>query len=371
MHHLKVLTTLVIAMVLFGCDGGSMTGSRTSEMLESLSGNAKLGSATALVDQANLLKIRKSGQPYPAWMKFRLPARDSTGGGAAFVPMLFGPPPFFPGVPLVYQYVLKNTKHNAQYTTLYYGPEVQYLVGVDFSNDLWIPQKNSYGQLITYEFRCSISQCADPIFQIPDTDGQPGAAAFDAKGGVYIENVFGTGGPGTGASIDVYAAGQTVPSTVLAEPNAYVAVDVALDAEKNVYMSWIDSSRVGHVDEFVGGQNPPISLPLTTGFIGGITVDGKGHLLVVDQSSSQIDAFSKPYGKSPPAIIHLGSYSLQCALNHLRSRLYCGDYAQGSVDVYKYDSLNPSLTAYQYSWTNGLDPAEMIQGVALLPSAQN
>ncbi len=253
-----------------------------------------------------------------------------------------------------------------------FGPQVQYLVGVDFSNNVWIPQKVSgTGQLLTNEF-APVNGCnLNLILQIPDTDGQPGAIAFDRGGGVYIENVVNANGPGTGASIDVYAAGQTSPSTVLQEPNAYMAVDVAVDANKNVYMSWIDSAKNGHVNEFAGGQNPPVTLPMTTGFIGGITFDGHSNLLVIDQTSGQVDVFSKPYGKSPFATIRLGGYSVQCTFNHRRARLYCGDYVQGSIDIYKYDLLNPGATKYQFSWTNGLDPAEMIQGVVLSPAAPN
>jgi hypothetical protein len=370
----RVSAALVLAWLLFGCAGYTHNNAPSGVGLNSTLLPQQLETPVSLMNPANLGKIRKAGQPRPTWMRLRaLDSQADSEVGTASVPILYGPPPQFPGKPLIFAYTLSNVKHNAGWICEYFGPQTQYLIGVDFSNNLWIPQKVSgTGQLLTNELPPVTNSCnIDSILQIPDTDGQPGAVAFDRKGGVYIENVVNTNGPGAGASVDVYAAGQTTPSTVLQEPNAYMAVDVAVDAQRNVYMSWIDSSKVGHVDEFGGGQNPPITLPMTTGFIGGITFDADANLLVVDQTSGKIDVFSKPYGKTPLATIQLGSFSLQCTFNHHRDHLYCGDYAQGSIDIYKYNSLNPGLTVYKYSWTNGLDPAEMVQGVALAPPAPN
>jgi hypothetical protein len=370
-----LFVALFVSSLLFGCsDDATSSTPALGVSRGAKSQPQRIENAMSLVNPANLVRIRNAGQPYANWVRLNdVEPQVLAGGGEAFVAVQHAMSPYGTS-PVVFEYVLKGTVNNVPWTCYVYGPQNQDLIGVDFSNNLWVPQKNVLGQLLTYEYAPYNQQteCTGaPFFTIPDNDGLPGAIAFDRKGGVYILNIINNGGPGTGASIDVYAAGQTSPSTVLQEPKAYMAVGVAVDAVKNVYMSWVNKKNVGHVDMFTGRQNPPVALPMTTGFIGGITFDAAANLLVVDQTAGKIDVFSKPYGEKSSATIQLSGYSVQCTFDRRRAHLYCSDYAQGSIDVYKYSSLNPAATAYQYSWTNGLQPSQMIQGIAISPPASN
>jgi hypothetical protein len=303
----------------------------------------------------NLGEIRRPGQPYPNSMRF-----SAVQKGMAFVVLHDAKFPWMGPEVLWYP---QNNKQNLPWSCAQGDwDSVGTTVGVDLSNTLWIPQVSLYEQPVTYEYM--IVGCSSPITDIPDPNGQPTAVAFDSNNGVYIENATATSG---GANIDVYPKRQPPFSTVLQEPKASVATGVALDKGNNVYMSWVDDHNVGHVDEFVGGQNPAVELALKIGYAGDLTFDRAGDLLLVDQSAGTVDVFSHPFRSSPEAKIALKGLSYQCSFGHSWKQLYCADYQQGAVDVYNYNNRKPKNTTYSYSWTNGLTPQEMVTGVSLLP----
>jgi WD40 repeat protein len=238
-----------------------------------------------------------------------------------------------------------------------------YLVGVDFAGNVWQSGTNPAGQVLIVELT---PQGNNIKFSITDTDGQPSAFAFDHGRSFYVLNAVVN--KGTGASIDVYPAKNRRPRA-LHERNAKMGVDLVLDSHQNVYMSWIDGNNIGHIDEFVDGRNPAVTLPMSLGFVGGVAFDNNGKLLVVDQGASVVDVFNNPQrDKKPSSTIALKSPSLQCTFNKPFEQLFCTDYTVGSVDVYDYTAGKAS---YDYSWTNGLDPKEMLQGIAIFPRAAN
>jgi hypothetical protein len=376
-RSLNVAFGLVVALALFaGCSGGPLKNVVSDATDPGHSNNLYFGptvatSASSIIDPQNLSKMRKPGQPLPSWMKLhatgaeRDAAADTAIGAIDYVAIGIAPPndPGAGGAD-VFLYPKVNTKNDGpsicEQIDMYDVQTIGY-----FGNKLWVPQKDTLNQLGTwvYDENCE----GGSLYFIPDTDGQPAGIAFNPLGKAFVLNSSGTGGPGTGANIDVIPPHKMAPSSDLLEPNAYIAVGVALDSNKNVYMSWVDNNRVGHVDEFVGGQNPPVTLPMAVGYVGGVEIDAAGNLLLVDQTTGTIDVYAPPYGSSPTATILLGSFSLECRLDSLQTHIYCADYTQGSVDVYRYSSANPGATRYQYSWTNGLTPSMLVQDVALGP----
>jgi hypothetical protein len=309
-----------------------------------------------LVYPRNLSDIRRPGQPYPSSMRFSAAQK-----GMAFVTVHDAKFPWTG--PEVLWYPQNNKQNSPASCEQGDWDSVGSTAGVDLSNTLWIPQVSVYEKPVTYEYM--IVGCGSPITDIPDPNGQPTAVAFDSNNGVYIENATGRSG---GANIDVYPKRQPPISTVLQEPNAAVATGVALDKGNNVYMAWVDDNDAGHVDEFVGGQNPAVELALKIGYAGDLTFDRGGNLLLVDQSAGTVDVFSRPFRSSPEAKITLKGLSYQCSFGHSWKQLYCADYQQGSVDVYNYNKRNPKETTYDYSWANGLTQQEMVTGVSLRPA---
>ena len=272
----------------------------------------------------NLSTIRQPGQRYPSWMRFGAKPQDW-----AFVVLQNATEQPWTG-PEVLWYP-ENNKQNSPPACVTGNVKTFGTVGVDLSNTLWIPLISNNGRALIAEL--FTANCLyGSITYIEDPNGQPTAVAFDSNNGVYVENSTATGG---GANIDVYPKRQAPPSTVLEESKASVAVGVALDKSNNVYMSWVDAHNVGHVDKFVGGQNPAVRLPMKIGYAGSVAFDKAGDLVVVDQSAGTADVFSHPFRSSPKAKIALKGLSLQCSFGHNWKQLYCADYEQGAVDVYK------------------------------------
>ncbi len=247
--------------------------------------------------------------------------------------------------------------------TLHTGSGVINGIGVDGHHVLWVPEAAAGGNGAVVLFAPT---CGEPIQTIVDTDGQAAAIAFDRSGNAYIENVI-------GGNIDVYLAGHlSAPSALLVDLNAFRADGEAVDRAANVYMSYVTgpSQTTGTVAEFVGGQNPPIELGITTsGCPASMAVDSAGHLLVVQTACAPgaknlIAVYKTPYGPTTKiASIHLKGPSFFCSLGSGGAQLYCSNPTSGAVDVYNYPAAKPGRTAYLYSWSV-TGPSGFISGTA-------
>ncbi len=320
----------------------------------------QIGGARALavssIFPSNLAKIREAGMPQPSWMR---PAPQFR-GGTTYVSEYFG------SWALAY---LENNKGNSgAICRVAIAPFTVNGIGADFSNRLWIPTSTTAGSGSTTEYG---PNCGSARLTLDDTDGQPANIAFDPRGNVYVENITGPGGEGAPANVDVYRPGKTTPASVLQESGALFGIGIALDAGGNVYMSWVDAGDGGHVDEFAGGKNPAVTLPISAGFIGNLTFDLAQNMLLIDQSAGSLSVYAAPYTGSAIATITLKGVAVTCKLGRSGTTLSCADYENGSVDVYRYNSANPGATVYAYSYTNGIDPSLNITGLAIAPPSKN
>jgi sugar lactone lactonase YvrE len=236
-------------------------------------------------------------------------------------------------------------------------------IGVDASGNLWVPSGGEFTG-VTTEFA---PNCGKALFSIADTNGQPGAVAFDSKGTVYIENISGTSSDFLG-SINVYAPGKKKPSTTLTDASSFLWFDEAIDSADNVYAVYSDVYNKGHVIEFAGGKNPATDLPMTLGFPGGLAFDGAGNLLVVDQDAESVSVYAPPFTGPAIATFRLQADSVPCRFARGAKQLYCADFTNASIDVYAYDASNPGATSYLYSFTNGIQKGSENAGIALAPA---
>ena len=141
------------------------------------------------------------------------------------------------------------------------------------------------------------------------SNGQPAGVAFDWLGNAYVLNIMDENANG---NIDVYAPGTTQPEKTLIDTQSFRFFDEAIDARDDVYVGWADALNGGHLDEFAGGNNPPTTLPLQYGFPGGVVLDPKGNLLVVDDDAFRVNVLAPPYTGQPFTSFQIQGASVPC-----------------------------------------------------------
>jgi len=234
-------------------------------------------------------------------------------------------------------------------------------IGVDAAENLWVPAGGDFRGTLT-EFA---PNCGAKLFSINDTNGQAAGIAFDRKHNIYLLNIVDSAQNG---NIDVYAPGATQPKTVLQDTQSFRFFDEAIDAAGNVYVAWADFNNKGHLDEFAGGSNPVTHLSFSFGFPGGLTLDPKGNLLVIDDDALRVEVLAPPFTGNPVASFPIKGASSPCRFTRTGTELYCSDYAASSVDAYRYDAAKPSATSYLYSFNNGITPGGANAGLAISPA---
>ncbi len=343
---MKVLTALAVAAaaVLTGCQGGGSNVStppapvapqqRGAVPLSPINPTVRTGAPIALLP--------------PAWYR---PAPEALTANA-YVSLF--------NYTYVNEYPAPNRKNAGPLCQIQNQPYVNGLA-VDSAKNFWVPQ-GGVNSGTTTEFAPG---CGKTLLAIPDSDGQPGAVAFDAGHNVYVENIIGASGPG---SIDVYAPGATKPTKTLRDNSAFRWFDLAIDRSGNVFVAYADVYNLGHVIEFPHGKSSPLALQ-SLGFPGGVVLDSAGHLLVVDQDARNVSVYAAPFNGKPLATFGLKADSVPCRFNHRRTLLYCADYGNASIDIYKYSAADPGGTTYLYSFNKGIPKNSANAGIALAPAA--
>jgi hypothetical protein len=229
-------------------------------------------------------------------------------------------------------------------------------IRIDRYGNLWVPDGRAN---TTTEYA---PNCGAAKLTIPDPTGEPADVAFDHSGHVYILNLNDKSGPPT---VNVYtAAGKHIRT--LSDPSFAVLFGVESDNKGDVFVSNLTSSNHGIVVEFPQGKMPGTQLSgVNLGLPGVPAFDAQDNLVIGDWQHLTIDIFAPPYTGSP-STFHMMGAAIWCPLNHQEQRIYCGDAANGSLDVYAY----PSGT-YLYSDTAGLSPSALVTGVAPAPPAPN
>jgi hypothetical protein len=227
-------------------------------------------------------------------------------------------------------------------------------IRIDRYGNLWVPNGKAN---TTTEYA---PNCGAAKLTIPDPTGEPADVAFDRKGSVYILNLNNTSGAPT---VNVYApSGKHIRT--LSDPSFAVLFGVESDVKGDVFVSNLTSGNVGIVVEFPQGKMPGTQLSgVKLGLPGVPAFDSKDNLVISDWERMTIDVFAPPYTAAPTTYTLKGA-SIWCPLDHYEQHIYCGDAANGSLDVYAY----PSGT-YLYSDTGDLSASALVTGVAPAPPA--
>jgi hypothetical protein len=197
---------------------------------------------------------------------------------------------------------------------------------------------------------------------LSDPNGQPADVAFnDTTGTRYVSNIFNSGG--AAGSIQVYKKTDTTPSSQLSDPTFFELFGLDTDHSGNVWITFSDSSGVGHLAEFIGGKMPA-HIHNITGLSrpGGVEIAKSKLMIIVDINTStpQAGIYKPPYTGAPTKIIPLKNAAVWGMLDLANKNLYVVSFASSSLDVYKW----PSGT-YEYSVTNGIPSGSNAEGVAV------
>lgn len=344
--------SFALAAALSGCQGGSPVSPAASTQSASRSSLPAANSNARPFSVARLRPAQSQGTAVPpAWMRFA----PAAGAGNAYVSQF--------NETYVNEYPANDRKNGPPICSISGEPYVNG-IGVDSAHHLWVPS-GGVNAGTTTEFA---PHCGKALLHINDTDGQPGAIAFDSKGNIYIENIISASGPG---NVDVYAPGTTKPKTMLQDSGAFRWFDEAFDASDDLFVIYADAYNKGHVIEFAHARGVAKALPMQLGFPGGVTFDSAGNLLVVDQDAVDVSVYKPPFTGKAIAAFRLKSDSVPCRFAMGKTLLYCADFTRSSVDVYRYDVTKPASTVYLYSFTNGITPGSAAAGIALDPAPPN
>ncbi len=344
----KALYVAAGTMLLAGCAG---SGAQTIGGSAVPSGTQHAAGRYAAFDLSRPLSVTRhvlGSNLRPSWMRFAPASAKAT----VYVSQFSGN--------TVNDYARRNKKNAPPLCQVNDQTDVNG-IGVDRSGNLWVPVGGEFTGVVD-EFGPS---CGSQLFSIQVANGQPAAIAFDDKANVYVLNILDADFEG---NIDVYVPGGTQPTTVLGDKESFRFFDEAIDASTNVYVAWADVYNKGHLDEFAGAADPVIHLPFEYGFPGGVALDTKGNLLVVDDDAILVDVLAPPYTGTPIATFPLKAASIPCRFTKPGAELYCSDYANSSVDVYRYDANRPGATTYLYSFNNGIARGAQNAGIAIAPA---
>jgi hypothetical protein len=187
--------------------------------------------------------------------------------------------------------------------------------------------------------------------------GSPIDVAVARNGTVYVANFA----SGTNGTVLVYPKGQTSPSKTLVTFGAGSFPEgMTLDSKSNLYVAF--NTNDGEVLEFAPNSASGKNLGIHVGYVGGLTIDHSGDLLLVDQNGPSVDVFP-PGATEPSAVIKGFGLAFDISIDKSNADIYVTNpFSPPSVDEVSY----PAGTIVD-TITSGLSSAF---GVATSPAAR-
>jgi len=193
-------------------------------------------------------------------------------------------------------------------------------------------------------------------------NGLPREITGDSNGTIYAGNVL-------QGNVAVYTSGALSPTSYLRVPNAATVLGVAVDASRDLYVSYdtqAGGNGSGKVVEFKAGSTKPINLGITLVSASGLAVDKEQNLIVCDSADSDPSKAAvyvfPPGHKKPSLTLSLpNSYPIGVALSQNDETLFVGEADKTQVQSFAY----PKLKLRETIATSGGYP----NSIALFPPA--
>ncbi len=227
---------------------------------------------------------------------------------------------------------------------------------VDKHHHLWVANTNAFN-VVAFK-----RGATTPYATLNDPSYYPIAVAVDSHGTVYAANAENTSGPP--GNVTFWKKGSTTASGTLTFSNFQIVLGIGVDANDNVYVSYIPTSGPPAVVEFPAGSQTGQQLPISGTTISDITFDSAANL-VMETEYGNLGVWAPPYSGSPTRT--LPAFGNEPTLNKKNSEVWIA-YANFS---------NPMIEGYDYNTgalldtiTAGFTGAAIPYGVALDPAAK-
>jgi hypothetical protein len=196
-----------------------------------------------------------------------------------------------------------------------------------------------------------------PSFTYNSSIGNPVSVNVDKAGNVY-EADFG------GGYVTEFAQGSNTVMNQCFISGGEVE-DVAIDKSGDVFVDYVNSSTAtGFITEYVGGlsgcSGTTLGVSGSLGFVGGMSIDKAGNLVVCDQTAPAVDIIAPPYSSVTGTLGSGYGSPFHVRLSKTNKLAYVGDDVNAVVDVLDYPS---GTLVQQLGSSNGLvDPYAAVDG---------
>lgn len=229
-------------------------------------------------------------------------------------------------------------------------------VAVDKHHQLWAASTNAYEVLGFKRGKTS------PFTTLDDTGYYPISVAVDSHGTVFAANAESTTGPP--GNVTYWTEGSTSASGTLTLPSFQIVTEIGIDANDNVYVSYIPKSGPPAVAEFPAGSTTGQQLNIADANLSDITFDKKQNL-VMETLSNVLGVWAPPYDSGPTRTIP--AFGNEPTFDKSESGVWIA-YANFST---------PMIEGYDYKTgaqidkiTNGWSSTAVPYGVAIDPPAK-
>lgn len=278
------------------------------------------------------------------------------GPGGIYVSELFGDQ--------IFEYSHQNRNNQ--------GPNCE-INGVSYPGDIASDNQGNVidpdGGTMTVQVFKGLGTCGTEIGSVSDPYGQPvdASSANASSGTIAVANVFDDSFAAGSISLCTLSGGCT---TNLTNSSLYLVGGVAMAKNGDCWASGVDGYGNPQLIWFQGCSGSGES---ATGYesysFGGIDIDNKGNLAIIDSLSGTVTVYS---GCNPSCSVvsqpyQLQGFSLFGKFNKQAMTYVAADISSGSIDVYKY---HDGTLNYWFSFDNGLDAYNGVEGVALSPRSK-
>lgn len=225
---------------------------------------------------------------------------------------------------------------------------------VDTLEQLWV---SNTGARTVLMYRRGATK---PSRLLLDPREYPVDVAVHTDGTVFVANTATVGFKA--GDVVVYPPGARYPTSKLTDPYFSRVIGVAVDASKDVFVSYVDTRNQGRVDEFVAGSTIATHLGIQVAFTGGIVLDQGGNIVLNDELAPATDVYSAPNWQLTGSFGKKG-VPLYLAFGQTEHYVYVAD-GSGAVHQYAYPS-GRLVNTISAGWSGSSPP----YGVAVSPPA--
>lgn len=230
-------------------------------------------------------------------------------------------------------------------------------VVVDKHHRLWVANTNAFN-VVAFKHGATT-----PFATLDDPNYYPIAVAVDRHGTVYAANAESTSGPP--GNVTFWRKGSSTPSGTLTFSNFEIVLGIGVDANGNVYVSYVPTSGPPAVVEFPAGSQTGQQLPISGTTISDITFDSSANL-VMETEYGNLGVWAPPYNGSPSRT--LPAFGNEPTLNKKNTEVWIAyaNFSYPMVEGYDYttgsqlDTITSGFTRTAIPYGVALDPPEKL-----------